>query len=351
MPRPDTSAFAFKAGSQNLRVGLLVLDNFTLNAFSGFVEALRLAADIGGRSRQIECGWVIMGKGSIRASCGLSVTTDSEPVDPGRFDYVAVAGGNDYRLRSQPEWLTSYLTRATETGVPLIGLCTGTFNIARAGLMSGRTACVHWNVHEEFAEQFPAISAVSDRIFLDAGDRITCAGSTGTQDLGLHLISRHCGPERAQQSLRHMVLNDQREATFPQAQFTGETKNLQDCVVRRCVNLMEQTLNAPISLDELAAHCEISSRQLSRRFQVSVGETPSRYYRSLRVRYGAWRLAHSTDLVSVVATDAGFVDASHFQREFQKIYEMTPAQYRRQLGHSSVVAPLHSVGVELSATL
>lgn len=330
MPRPDTSVFAFKAGSQKLRVGLLVLDNFTLNAFSGFIEALRLAADFGGRSRQIKCGWVIMGRGSIRASCGLSVTADSEPLDPWRFDYVAVVGGNDYHLRTQPEWLTSYLTQAAESEVPLIGLCTGTFNIARAGLMNGRMACVHWNVHEEFIDQFPTISAVSDRIFLDAGDRITCAGSTGSQDLSLHLISRHCGPERAQQSLRHMVMNDRREATFPQAQFTAETKNLQDCVVRRCVNLMEQTLNTPISLDELAARLNISSRQLSRRFQHSLGETPSRYYRSLRVRYGAWRLVHSTDVASVIAADAGFVDASHFQREFQKIYGMTPAQYRRQ---------------------
>lgn len=329
---PDTSLIAFNEGRQKLRVGILVLDNLTLNAFSGFIDALRLAADTGGRSRQIECGWVIMGHGPVRASCGLSITPDAEPMDPKRFDYIAVAGGNDYPLRIQPSWLTRYLQQADADGVRLVGLCTGTFNIARSGLMEGRTACVHWNVHEEFCSQFPTVRAVSDRIFFDAGDRITCAGSTGAPDLALHLIRRHCGPERAQQSLRHMVLNDQREATFPQAQFAEETRSLRDSVVRRAVSIMEQTINAPISLEVLSSRVGISSRQLSRRFNESLGQSPSRYYRFLRVRYGAWRLLHSTEQASEIAAEAGFSDASHFLREFKQVYGTTPARYRKGMG-------------------
>lgn len=336
--RPVPSLTAFQSGTQKLRVGVVVLDNFTLNAFSGFVDALRLAADTGGRSRQIECGWVIMGKGPVRASCGLSISPDALPVDPRRFDYVAVAGGNDYPTRVQPAWLTEYLWEADKLGIPLIGLCTGTFNIARAGLMDGRTACVHWNVHEYFAEQFPKVEAISDRIFLDVGDRITCAGSTGSQDLALHLINRHCGAEKAQQSLRHMVLNDRRDASSPQAHFASEIRDLRDPIVRRCATIMEQNLDTPFLTESLAEEVGLSSRQLSRRFQASLGMTPSRYFRSLRVRYGAWRLVHSTAPVSTIAAEVGFVDASHFQREFAKQYQMTPAKYRKSPGASPVAA-------------
>ncbi|SDE68453.1 GlxA family transcriptional regulator [Limimaricola pyoseonensis] len=339
MKRPETSLDAFHEGRQKLRVGILVLDNFTLNAFSGFIDALRLAADTGGRSRQIECGWVIMGHGPVRASCGLSITPDAEPMDPGRFDYIAVAGGNDYPQRAQPAWLTRYLQQADAAGVRLVGLCTGTFNIARAGLMEGRTACVHWNVHDEFRSQFPNVRALSDRIFFDAGDRITCAGSTGAPDLALHLIGRHCGPERAQQSLRHMVLSNQRDASFPQAQFAEETRSLRDSVVRRAILIMEQTLDAPISLEDLASRLGISPRHLSRRFTESLGQSPSRYYRFLRVRYGAWRLVHSTERVSEVATEAGFSDASHFLREFKQVYGTTPARYRKALDGARRGAP------------
>ncbi len=114
---------------QKFRVALLPLENFTLNAFSGFVDALRLAADEGGRSRQIECGWEITGHRAVRASCGLIVTPQRTPPDPREVDYIAVSGGNDYRERQQPAWLNAYLRDAAEKGTKLIGLCTGTFNM------------------------------------------------------------------------------------------------------------------------------------------------------------------------------------------------------------------------------
>ncbi|WP_216647034.1 GlxA family transcriptional regulator [Roseovarius sp. THAF27] len=315
-------------GRQKFRVAILPLDNFTLNAFSGFVDALRLAADEGGRSRQIECGWEIAGHRTVQASCGLTVTPQGPPPDPAEVDYIAVSAGNDYRDRRQPAWLDAYLKDAADKGVTLIGLCTGTFNIARAGLMKGRPACVHWNVREEFREQFPGIETVSDRIFLDARDRITCAGSTGASDLALYLVSRHCGAERAQQSLRHMILNRQRESSAPQPQFVTDMSGVKDADVRHAIGLMEQTLNAPISVDDLAKKVGLSTRQLSRRFLECVGQPPSRFYRVMRLRYGAWRLLHTTDRVGQVAADLGFADSSHFSREFASLFNMTPKSYR-----------------------
>jgi transcriptional regulator GlxA family with amidase domain len=74
---------------QKLRVGFLLLDNFTLNAFSGFIEAVRLAADQGGRSQQIACGWQMMSQGRVTASCGLSVAATRDLSDPSEMDYLA----------------------------------------------------------------------------------------------------------------------------------------------------------------------------------------------------------------------------------------------------------------------
>ncbi|MDR2455913.1 MAG: GlxA family transcriptional regulator, partial [Deltaproteobacteria bacterium] len=47
------------AGKQ-LKVGFALAPDFTLMAFSGFLEALRHAADIGDRSRPIWCSWTVM---------------------------------------------------------------------------------------------------------------------------------------------------------------------------------------------------------------------------------------------------------------------------------------------------
>ena len=68
----------------SLRVGLLLLDRFTLAAFGGFIDALRLAADDGGQSRQIHASWQIMTPGASKrsASCGLEVSGTSDFLDP-----------------------------------------------------------------------------------------------------------------------------------------------------------------------------------------------------------------------------------------------------------------------------
>jgi len=315
---------------QRLRVGFILLEAFTLNAFSCFIEAVRLSADQGGRSRQINCGWEIMVPTEVTASCGLKVAATGGLTDPESFDYVAVCGGNDYLNRKQPKWLDDYLYAADAVGVPLIGLCTGTFNIARAGLMEGYVACVHWNMFESFREQFPTIDALPDRIFVDAGKRITCAGSTGASDLALHLIARHCGHDMAQQSIRHMLLQGVRSATYPQAHFYSDLKGVRDERVRRAVHLMEQALNDPPPMPELARRAGSSLRQLERCFLAELAQTPAAYFRNMRLRYGAWLLVHTRLTVTQIASDAGFSDAPHFSREFKALFSNVPRAYRRE---------------------
>ena len=310
-----------------LAVGFVLLDQFTLTAFSGFIDALRLAADIGGRSRQLLCRWDIVGPGPVESSCGLRVVPD-RPDLPDGLDYLAVCGGNGYRDDYQPEWLTTMLRTADARGITLVGVCTGTFALARAGLIGGATACVHWNVLNDFCQQFPDINAVSDRLFFDVGTRITCAGSTGSIDLALHLISRHCGPEKAQQALRHMIVKEMRPPSAPQAHFYTDLRGVRDTRVQRAVKFMEQTLNAPVSLDTVASHVHASTRQLERAFRASLGVAPASYYRTLRLRYGAFLLRHTDRRVSDIATDCGFCDASHFGRSFQRQFGQSPRAFR-----------------------
>lgn len=324
-----------KQKRQALRIGVVLLEQFTLNAFSGFVDALRLAADRGGRSRQILCGWEIMSPHPVRASCGLGVAAAGELKDPSSFDYVAIAGGNGYLDRRQPHWLDAYLLQAARGGIPLIGLCTGTFNIARAGLMTGYQACVHWNVLEAFREEFPHIDARPDRIFVDAGERITCAGSAGATDLALHLITRHCGPEKAQQSLRHMMLPGARPSSFPQAHFYADLQSVRDTRVRRAVHIMEQCLNEPTDIEMIAHGVGLSTRQLQRRFLSALGLSPAAYYRELRLKYGAWLLAHTDIPISAIANQSGFADGAHFSREFSKRFEVTPLMHRKRTSLSA----------------
>jgi transcriptional regulator GlxA family with amidase domain len=314
---------------QKLRVGFVMLDKLTLNAFSSFVDAIRLAADTGGRSRQIVCGWDIMGPSPVTASCGLRIhpTVDLRP--PRDYDYIAVCAGNGYLSGDHPRWLSPYLRDAAAAGCRLIGLCTGTFNIARAGLLDGYPVCVHWNVLDAFANEFPQIKAHADRIFIDAGPRITCAGSTGSADLAFHLLARHCGAQYAYQAMRHMTLAEGRPSETPQPHFHAPVPHLRDVRVRLAIAHMEQRLNAPMSVDDIATSVGLSPRQLDRAFKAALGMSPGAFQLNLRLRYGAFLLEQTTEGVTRIAMAAGFSDGAHFARQFRAAMQMSPLEYRK----------------------
>lgn len=335
MTNPTTSTGSLPA----LRIGFLLLDKFTLAAFAGLIDAVRLAADEGGRSRQIHAAWQVMtpGAGWREASCGMRVVGASEFLDPGQFNYIAVCGGNDYHVARPASPVEDYLRQAHRQGVRLVGVCTGSFAIARAGLAEGRTVCVHWNALDAFRKQFPKVSTVVDRLFVDEGDVITCAGSTAAIDVGLYLVSRHCGRNHAQQVVRHMMLSGMRAASLPQAHFMPDMAGVADDRVRRAVHFMEQHLDHSPSLTAVARYVGVSTRQLQRAFKSGLNITPMQMHRVMRTHYGRWKLDNTRESITQIAHDCGFADAAHFSREFAGLFAMSPRRYR-QLGNTARTA-------------
>lgn len=322
----DTNSLA-----RPLRIGFVLLDKFTIAAFGGLADVIRLAADDGGRSRPIHAQWTVMSVGGkpVLASCGTSIANNETLLEPSRFDYIAVCGGNDYLNADLPGVLIDYLRKARQQRVCLLGICTGSFALARAGVADGRTICVHWNVADAFTGQHPGVKVSVDRIFVDEGDIITCAGSTAAIDLGLYIVMRHCGRDRAQQVVRHMMLTGIRSPSLPQAHFRQELDPNVDPRVRKAVYFLEQQMDRPPSVGAVARYVGVGVRQLERAFQSSMGTTLNRVHRRMRLEYGRWMMDHKTESITAIAADCGFSDAAHFSREFKSAFGQTPRQYRR----------------------
>ena len=187
-----------------LKVGFVLVPQFTLTAFAGFIDAIRLASDDGDRSRQIDCSWEVLGNNDelIVSSCGVPVKPWGEMNNPARFDYVVVVGGIMHGGQKVIQGTNTFLRSAARAGVPLIGLCTGSFVLARVGLLKGYEACVSWFHKEEYADEFPDHSVNSNRLFIVDRDRMTCAGGTSVVHLAAHLIEKHCSRAQAVKSLR-----------------------------------------------------------------------------------------------------------------------------------------------------
>lgn len=316
--------------SLRLRVGFVLARRFTLSAFANFVDVLRLAADEGDRSRPIRCSWRVLATSGqpVQSSCGIAVTPDEKLGDPARFDYIVVVGGLiDEIERLDPEY-TAFLHRAAKAGVPLVGVCTGAFILHRAGLMNGYRCCVSWFHHEDFLEQFDGLRPVSDRIFVVDRDRLTCSGGASSAHLAAFLIDRHIGRAAAQKSLHIMIIDEAMAADEPQPGLPLDLAT-DDPLVRRALLMLQQNMDTPPPVADVAAHLQVSRRKLERHFAASLSLSPSEAFMRVRLSQVRMLLARPDRTVSQIAAETGFCDASHLIRVFREGMGMTPEQWRK----------------------
>lgn len=317
------------AGKAALSVGFILTNNFTLTALSSFLDALRLAADDGDGSRPIRCHWQIVAarKTPVKASCGVAISPDSAFGDPRAFNYIVVVGGLLHRGPQIDPATLAFLRAADAAGVPLVGVCTGGFVLSRAGLMRDRKCCVSWYHYRDFIEEFPDLVPVADQLYVVDRDRITCSGGAGVADLAAFLIERHLGRAIAQKAMHILLLDQARPPHQPQPQppVGGDVANTR---VRRAMLLMEQHINDPLAIEEIARRLSVSTRQFERLFSAETGMSPTRFYRQLRLRYGLWRLRSTRRSVTAIALEAGFSDCAHFSRQFRDFYGFSPSAIR-----------------------
>jgi transcriptional regulator GlxA family with amidase domain len=333
--------------SKPLTVGFILAHNFTLSAFSLFVDQLRLASDEGDGSRQILCHWSVMTRGNlpVRSSCGITINGTSDLIDPENFDYLVVVGGLLNPGPQIDDTTTAYLKAAAKRGIPLVGLCTGSFILARLGLMENRACCVSWYHHQDFLAEFPDHDLIADRLFVADGNRITCAGGGGTADLATFLIERHLGRATAQKS-RHVLMLDRARAGSDAQPHPPVGTGVVDERIRRAMLLMEQNLTDPIPIGDIAKRLKLSTRQLERLFHAACAKRPAEFYRELRLRYAHWLLKNTDRGVTDIALDAGFADCAHFSRQFKAAHGFAPSEQRSQSRRNREATPPRPAGEE-----
>jgi transcriptional regulator GlxA family with amidase domain len=313
-----------------LSVGFILARRFTLCAFGNFVDVLRLAADEGDRSRPILCSWRVLSPTvePIASSSGIAVHPEERLGDPTRFDYLVVVGGLVDEIENLHPDTVRYLERAAAAGIPLVGICTGTFALHRAGLMQGYRACVSWFHHEDFLERFDGLEPVSDQIFVVDRDRLTCSGGVSAAHLAAFIVERHLGPARAAKSLHIMMIDQAMAAEEPQPGMPLALAT-DDALVRRALLAMQQSIHAPMAISRVVARLGVGRRKLERHFREALGMTPLEADRLIRVGQAKHLLLTTKRTATQIAADTGFCDLPHLIRVFRAAEGTTPEAFRR----------------------
>lgn len=351
---PNSSPSGTQNGSQKpgarrrLTVGFVLGKAFTLSAFSLFIDTLRLASDEFDRSGRIHADWEVISstRHFIRSSCGVSIVPTMDLVSPERFDMLVVVGGLLGRDVACDDETIRYLQRAALARVPLIGVCTGSFILAEAGLLDSHEACVSWLHYDAFRDRYPQLKVRPDRLFNFDGRRGTCAGGASAADLAAVIVRTWVGRDAEQNALDILQIGRTRSAGDSQTRVPirrpettpDESEDL-DHRVNAVLLLMEQRLADPLEIEELSATVGLSRRQLERLFQRALSMSPAAAYNTLRLRRANHLVVHTSRPLVDIAIDVGFGNASHMARSFRRMYGKSPSHVRATSTTRDAVSP------------
>ena len=319
-----------RPGEGPKRFVFVLLDQFTMLCFSSAVEALRIANRMSGHDLY---SWHLVGEGGdyAQSSAGIWYRLDGDLDEVTRDDVVLLCGGIDVANATTKRML-SWIRREARKGPVIGGLCTAGYTLAKAGLLDGKRATIHWENQDSFTEEFDEVT-LTKSVFVIDGNRITTAGGTASIDLMLKLIAQDHGEDLANLVAAQLIYTSIRTDQDTQRLSIPTRIGVRHPKLGAVIRMMEQNIEAPLSPAQLAQDVGMSTRQLERLFRRYLNRSPKRYYMELRLAK-ARNLLMQTDMSVInVALACGFASPSHFSKCYRAHYDTTP--YRERGTHAA----------------
>ena len=314
------------------RFVFLLLDRFTMLSFASAIEPLRIANRISGKQLYT---WALAGEGGLSATCsnGAAFKLDMGLEEIQRDDTLLVCGGMDVQ-RSTTKAVLNWLRREARRGVTIAGLCTGSYSMAKAGLLDGKKATIHWENQDGFLEEFEEVN-LTKSVFVMDGNRWSTAGGTSSLDLMLKVIAADQGEDIANTVADQLIYSTPRTDQDTQRLSIPTRIGVRHPKLSQVIQMMESNIEDPMSPADLAEEVGMSTRQLERLFRRYLNRSPKRYYMELRLQK-ARNLLMQTDMSVInVALACGFASPSHFSKCYRSHYNTTPYRERGTQGTSS----------------
>jgi transcriptional regulator GlxA family with amidase domain len=277
--------------------------------------------------------WVLAGEGgtTVRCSAGAAFQVDMDLDELKRDDTLMICGGVDVQSATSKRML-NWLRREARRGLKVGGLCTAAYTVAKAGLLDGKRATIHWENQDSFIEEFEEVE-LTKSVFVIDGNRMTTAGGTSSIDLMLKLIADDHGEQLANAVADQLIYSSIRTDQDTQRLSVPTRIGVRHPKLSQVIQMMESNIEEPISPSILARDVGMSTRQLERLFRRYLNRSPKRYYMELRLQK-ARNLLMQTDMnVINVALACGFASPSHFSKCYRGQYHITP--YRERGAHST----------------
>lgn len=307
------------------RFGFLLIPGFSLIALSSAVDPLRLAnMALGYRAFE----WVMVGLRDepVLSSGGIRVLPDQVMGESSRFDTVFVIGPNPLPKHGYVD-TTRWLRQLAAQGITLGGIDTGSYYLARAGLLNGYHCTIHWEDREVLVKEFPEL-IVTSRLFEIDRDRYTCSGGVTPLDLMTFVLRRPPGSRELAQQVSDLLVSQQRSQDENQLLPMRYRYGNMPAVLLEALEMMESNVEEPLSPVEIAGYLKLSRRQLERLFEQYVRTSPSRKYLEIRLAHARLSVLRTNRRIDEIALLCGFAAPAHFIARYREVYGNTPMAER-----------------------
>ena len=304
----------------------LLLPKLTMLAFSAALEPLRIANQVA--NKELYRWWLISEDGEpVPCSNGVEITPDSGLENLPRASRLFVCSGIE-PAESTNSRVLAWINRQRAFGCKLGGLCTGAFALARSGVLRGQKFTLHWENQPAFSEHFDELEPSANLYEID-NDLMTCGGGSASIDMILDMIESDYGNDLAiivSDMCLHFRSNNRK--SLQKSAFSVALGSRNQNLIN-AMQIMQDNIEDPLEITQIADQVGISRRQLERLFQKYVELAPVQFYIDLRVSR-AHALLNETDMtVAQIAAATGFGSSTQLTVRFKMRYGESPSSFRR----------------------
>lgn len=324
----------------SIRIGVLVFPGCLKSGAMAPIDVFKVANTVAqlrpAKQRvHFEAFWISARKARVTNIDGVQFPTS-------RFDEATLQAlmvpPIDHDAPSQLTGLLEQLTperRALQayaaTGGLMTASCSSTCLLAHAGLLGGRRATTSWWLGAYFRQRFPEVELDAEQLIVHDRNIVSSGGVTSYFDLALWLVGHYGGDPLRQAVAKILVMDASRRSQAPYI-TSALIQSDGHAIIERARRWLNQRLDQPWAMAELAAYCNTSPRTLLRRFQDAIGMSPVRYTQQLRVER-AKALLESTQLsLEDITQRCGYADVSTFSKVFKQWVQSTPRDHRLRFG-------------------
>ncbi|HXR91104.1 MAG TPA: GlxA family transcriptional regulator [Steroidobacteraceae bacterium] len=318
---------ALGSSDKPYRIAFFLVPRFSMMAFAAGIEPLRSANRLSGK-RLFEWHLVSADGSPVEASNGICVATHGPLAQLDKVDMIIVCAGLEAPEVERNVKLHHQLRRLARHGAIIGAISSGSFLLAETGLLAGRRCTVHWEYLEAFRARYPELEVTEDLYVIDR-NVFTCSGGTAALDMMVHFVSQVAGTRLALGVAEQFIHPQVRTQEEQQRLDLHARYRIENPKLIQVISLMEQTLDEPMELREMARRANISVRQVERLFREQLGSSPKTFYLDLRLAKARTLLRRTLGSLRTIALECGFGSPSHFCHAYKRRYGIPPTHERR----------------------